>query len=108
MSYTGQKPEEVKRAYETDLLVSEKVTDQKWKPRLIIEVKIKAVTTHDAITYSQKASEHKIVHPYLRYGILVGSREHYPLPGLLFRHGVHFDFMLSWKLSLLQRMSLRI
>ena len=96
LSYTDQGPEEVKRPYQTDLLVSEG-TDQKWTPRLIIEAKINSVTTHDVITYSQKAAEHKTVHPYLRYGILVGNRKHHPLPGRLFRHGIHFDFMLSWE-----------
>jgi len=35
--------------------------------------------------------------PYLRYGIFLGKRDHYPLPGRLFRHGAHFDFMLSWR-----------
>jgi hypothetical protein len=25
------------------------------------------------------------------------SREIYPLPGRLFRHGAYFDFMLSWE-----------
>ena len=81
--------------YETDLLVAEKFGASRWKPRVVIETKLRSVTTHDAITYSEKASTHKKVHPYLRYGILVGGREHYPLPGRLFRHGVYFDFMLS-------------
>ena len=54
------------------------------------------MTTHDAITYSEKASTHKRVHPYLRYGIILGNRGTYPLPGRLFRHGLHFDFMASW------------
>lgn len=64
---------------------------------VVIEAKIDSVTTHDSITYSQKAQTHKNVHPYLRYGILIGNRAHYPLPGRLFRHGQHFDFMVSWK-----------
>jgi hypothetical protein len=55
-----------------------------------------AITTHDAITYSHKAATHRQVHPYLRYGILLGDRKHYPLPGRLFRHGTQFDFMISW------------
>lgn len=71
--------------------------DTNWKPRVVIETKLKSVTTHDAITYSQKAQAHKNVHPYLRYGILIGNRESSPLPGRLFRHGQNFDFMLSWK-----------
>ena len=98
LSYLNDRPEgkNIIR-YETDLLVFQKIDNEKWKPRIIIEGKINRVTTHDAITYSQKASSHKNVHPYLRYGILLGNRKHYPLPGRLFRHGAYFDFMLSWK-----------
>jgi len=81
--------------YETDMLVIESA-DNRWKPRVVIETKLERVTTHDAITYSQKAATHKQVHPYLRYGMLLGNRGHYPLPGRLFRHGSHFDFMMSW------------
>ncbi|MCC7362076.1 MAG: hypothetical protein IT317_21505 [Anaerolineales bacterium] len=81
--------------FETDLLVRE-VEGETWKPRVVIETKLRSVTTHDAITYSQKAVLHKQVHPYLRYGILLGDRLHHPLPGRLFRHGAHFDFMTSW------------
>ena len=83
--------------YETDILVYEQLDETTWKPRVVVEGKLGSVTTHDAITYSQKAQTHKYVHPFLRYGILLGSRNDYPLPGRLFRHGQFFDFMLSWK-----------
>jgi hypothetical protein len=82
--------------YQTDVLIIERTTTDVWKPRVVIEGKIDSVTTHDAITYSEKAFAHKRVHPYLRYGILLGHRKHYPLPGRLFRHGLYFDFMVSW------------
>jgi len=82
--------------YETDILIFEQIDESRWKPRIIIEAKINKVTTHDAITYSQKAQTHKNVHPYLRYGILIGNLKD-SLPGRLFRHGKHFDFMLSWQ-----------
>lgn len=84
-----------KMEFETDLLVYEK-TDI-IKPRIIIEAKVNSVTTHDAITYSYKAQSHKNVTPYIRYGIMLGNRKHYPLPGRLFRHGTNFDFMISFK-----------
>ena len=97
LRYPDQEPKAVKKTvYETDLLIYEQWPDGAWKPRLIIEVKINRVSTHDAITYSQKASAHKTVHPYLRYGILLGNWKR-PLPGRLFRHGAYFDFMLSWE-----------
>ena len=83
--------------YETDLLIYEEFQKQ-IKPRIIIEAKIANPTTHEAIVYSHKAAQHKSVTPYLRYGIMLGSmKQHHPLPGLLFRHGVNFDFMVSFK-----------
>lgn len=93
----NQPVEQNSMGFETDILIIEQIDSATWKPRVVIETKLGSVTTHDAITYSQKAQTHKYVHPYLRYGILIGNREHYPLPGRLFRHGQHFDFMLSWK-----------
>jgi hypothetical protein len=97
LSYHSAEPmREAGMRYETDLLVVERVADG-WTPRVVVEAKLRSVTTHDAITYSQKAATHKHVHPYLRYGIFLGGRGRNPLPGRLFRHGAHFDFMLSWK-----------
>lgn len=98
LSYIDKKPSNQNLIeYETDILILERLTDAEWKPRIIIETKLKKVTTHDAITYSQKAQTHKNVHPYLRYGILIGNSGNKPLSGRLFRHGQHFDFMQSWK-----------
>ncbi len=81
--------------FETDLVIYEE-NDGKIKPRVVIEAKLGKVTTHDAITYSYKAEKHKAITPYLRYGIMIGDRKHYPLPGRLFRHGTNFDFMFSF------------
>ncbi len=83
--------------YETDLVILESLPNDRWKPRLIIECKINSINTHDSITYSQKASSHKSVHPYLRYGVILGNRHDYPLPGRLYRHGMFFDFMMSFE-----------
>jgi hypothetical protein len=108
ISYKGEKPEgkgnhqkanqEEKGEYETDMLVYEKRNengDSVWIPRVIIEVKkpVSGVTTHDAIIYSEKASTHKTIHPYLRYGILVVSNKENYLPKRLVWHGNYFDFM---------------
>jgi hypothetical protein len=98
LSYEDNTPKQrYNIAYETDILISEVMESGDWKPRIVIEGKLGSVTTHDAITYSQKALTHKNVHPYLRYGIILGNRKHHPLPGRLFRHGAYFDFMLSWR-----------
>ena len=81
--------------FETDMLIYE-ITDDRIIPRVIIEAKIDHVTTHDSITYSYKAEKHKSIMPFIRYGIMIGDRGDYPLPGLLFRHGTNFDFMFSF------------
>lgn len=82
--------------YETDLLIKDELANGSWIPRVVVECKLGHVSTHDALTYSAKAATHKHVHPYLRYGILVGDLKNQALPGRLIRHGAYFDFMLSW------------
>lgn len=107
LPYTGcvtrydktNKPSELEmQSYATDLLVTETFSDLSWSPRVLIETKLKTLTTHDAISYGQKASAHKNIHPYLRYGLLLGDFEG-PLPGRLAVHGGHFDFMMVWQKS---------
>jgi hypothetical protein len=93
----GEEPETEAISFATDFIVVEDNLDGSWKPRMVVEAKIGSVTTHDAITYSHKAANHKAVSPYLRYGILLGNRGHYPLPGRLYRHGTQFDFMISFR-----------
>ncbi len=84
--------------FATDFIVIEDHPDGSWKPRVVVEAKVgDTITTHDAITYSHKAANHKSVFPYLRYGIMLGNRQHRPLPGRLYRHGTQFDFMISFK-----------
>lgn len=83
-------------SYETDLLVYDIRDNGDWIPRVVVECKLGSVTTHDALTYSTKAATHKHVHPYLRYGILIGAFDD-ALPGRLIRHGAYFDFMMVWK-----------
>ena len=84
-----------KASFETDMVVYEK-SNGKIIPRVIIEAKVRRLTTHDAITYSHKAMCHKNVIPFIRYGIMLGARKTYPLPGRLFRHGTNFDFIFSF------------
>ena len=81
--------------FETDLVIYEK-NDETIIPRVIIEAKLTKISTHDAITYSYKAEKHKFITPYLRYGIMIGNRKHFALPGRLFRHGTNFDFMFAF------------
>jgi len=83
--------------YETDLAILERGKDETLRPRVVVEAKIDSITTHDAITYSAKAAAHRSVHPYLRYGIMLGHRGEHALPGRLFHHGGEFDFMVAFR-----------
>lgn len=80
--------------YETDLLIYEE-NERKRVPRVVIEAKFQKVTTHDAIIYSEKATEHKALMPFLRYGIMIGAMEEAELPWRLVSHGSDFDFMFA-------------
>lgn len=93
--YAGEKSIKPSSAhYETDLLIYDKLETGNWVPRVVVECKMGGVNTHDPLTYSTKASTHKHVHPYLRYGFLVGGIR--GIPGRLIKHGAYFDFMATW------------
>jgi hypothetical protein len=91
----NDQPTTIPTEYQTDLLIYDLYEKSKWIPRVVIDCKIKRVTTHDALVYSSKAATHKNVHPYLRYGILIGYLGT-EVPIRLIRHGAHFDFMMVW------------
>jgi len=83
--------------YQTDVLVWDEMDGDLWTPRVVIECKLARVSTHDAIIYSNKAATHKEVHPYLRYGILIGKLGANDVPNRVLRHGASFDFMMVWR-----------
>jgi hypothetical protein len=87
-------PTSYPRKYQTDLLVYDWHDNGDWIPRVVLECKM-GLNTHDAITYSTKAFSHKYVHPYLRYGLLIGDYDT-GLPLRAIRHGAYFDFMMYW------------
>ena len=50
LKYNGNDPIKPKfMKYETDILISEEMENNEWKPRVIIEAKINSITTHDAL-----------------------------------------------------------
>ncbi len=98
MNHLGEiRPEDKTKDFETDMLIVETLEPGKWKPRVVIEAKFRSISTHSAMVYSHKADLHKKVFPFLRYGIMLGKRDSFPLPGRLYRHGPLFDFMFSFR-----------
>lgn len=57
--------------YVTDILIYRETENKEIIPLVVIEGKIKKHTTHDAITYSEKANAHKRIFPHLQYGFIV-------------------------------------
>ena len=53
-------------SFATDPAFTEKLPNGRCKPRVVVEAKLGSITTHDAITYSQKAAVHRSV--ILTYG----------------------------------------
>ena len=71
-------PKRGQSAFETDLCVFETVGSEPVKiPRVVMEFK-QGLSTHDVLTYSAKATRHKQVYPYLRYGLVIGKEGSLP------------------------------
>jgi hypothetical protein len=77
-------------AFETDILV-EKAHPA--IPLVVVELKFGGFSTHDIITYSSKATRHKEIYPYLRYGFVVGGCDALSKKFLTHNQGV--DFAMS-------------
>ena len=77
-------------AFETDILI-EKADPA--IPLVVVELKFGGFSTHDIITYSSKATRHKEIYPYLRYGFVVGGAEALSKKFLTHNQGV--DFAMS-------------
>jgi hypothetical protein len=78
-------------AFETDVTIFAK-KDGIEVPFIIIEVK-ESITTHDIIIYSNKASRHKTVYPFLRYGLVAYDLD--TIPKRFFKHNKEIDFFLA-------------
>jgi hypothetical protein len=87
-----RKPKRGASAFQTDLCIFEDKTSDISIPRVVIEFKTK-ITTHDILTYSAKATQHKQIYPYLRYGILASGEK--VVPGRVFTHNKSLDFFVS-------------
>jgi hypothetical protein len=86
-------PKRGSSAFQTDICVFEKIGDTEY-PRVVIEFKTN-ISTHDIITYSYKAGEHKRIYPGLRYGLLASEIE--SIPDRFFIHNKNLDFFIAAK-----------
>ena len=81
--------------FEQEFLVFERVEHGNTSivPRVAAEVKLRRVTTHDALTYSEKARRARIIYPFIRYGLILGGMNR--VPGRVLRLGQEFDFIVT-------------
>ncbi len=79
--------------FEQDILVFERVQNGQTSiiPRVIAEVKLGRVTTHDTLTYAEKARRIRVIYPFVRYGLILGEMSSIPPRAL--RLGQEFDFI---------------
>lgn len=84
-----KRPTRGSSAFQTDLCIFEKKSEEVTIPRVVMEFKMR-ISTHDVLTYSAKATKHKQVYPYLRYGIVASDET--AVPGRLFTHNESLDF----------------
>lgn len=85
-----------KSTFQVDLLIKEK-KENRFIPRLIIESKYGKITTHDTMTYNNKAKKHKNLISGLRYGLMIGNAEETCIPPRVFKLGDEFDFMFKFE-----------
>jgi hypothetical protein len=74
-------------AFQTDILIEQAKIPI---PLVVIELKFGGFSTHDIITYSSKATRHKEIYPYLRYGFVVGGSAALSKKFLTHNQGVDF------------------
>ena len=86
-----KKPKRGQSAFQTDLCIFLKRRDL-LLPKVVMEFK-ESLSTHDVITYSNKAKRHKQVYPYLRYGLI--SYNISKISKKFFLHNESLDFYLT-------------
>ncbi len=88
-----------KGSYETDLLISEKISDTEFIPLIVIESKWEKITTHDLLTYNKKANDHKRIHKNLIYGVVIANCQKggVTLQKVFNHQSENFDFVFCFK-----------
>ena len=85
------------KAFEQDILIYENTPNgnTSFIPRVITEVKLNSITSHDVIVYSEKAKRIKRIYQYSRYGLLIAGIR--TIPGRVLRLEGDFDFIFTIK-----------
>lgn len=96
MEPRGNKPKRGYDAFQQDIVVFE-TRNGREIPRVVVETKIGGCSTHQAITYSNKARMLKQVYPFLRYILAIGQID--KITPKLIKHGEFFDGILVLNLE---------
>ncbi len=97
-----------KNAFQTDVLISKRIdgdnNSEDYIPMIAIELKTgqdkHTPTTHDIMLYSVKANKHKIIYPYLRYGMIWFNGNKVPRRFII--NNEHMDFAYGFSVDWLK------
>ena len=91
----GSRPKRGYDAFQQDIVIFE-TRDGREVPRVVVETKSGGCSTHEAITYSNKARLLKQVYPFLRYVLAICQIDR--ITPKLIKHGEFFDgiFVLNF------------
>lgn len=84
----AERPKRGQYAFQTDIAIS-----KDGLPLVVVELKSGSFSSHDVITYSWKASRHKQIYPFLRYGFVVVGAD--GLGRRFVTHNEGFDFAMA-------------
>jgi len=79
-----------------DLLIAERLGDDRWAPRVAMECLIGNPSTRTARALDVRVAAFKAFNPSMRYGALVGQHEGQDIPASLIKHCPHLDFVAAW------------
>lgn len=83
--------------YHTDLLLYDQLDDGWWAARVVIDCILGEVTSNNALAFRARAARHKHVQGYLRYGVLIVSKNLFSVASeRMFRNGDSCDFVARW------------
>ena len=79
-----------------DLLIAERLSDDRWTPRVAMECLTGDPSTRTAKALDARVAGFKAFNPSMRFGALVGEHGGPGLPASLVKHCPNLDFVTAW------------
>jgi hypothetical protein len=79
-----------------DLLIGERVAEDRWSPRVIVEARLGEPNSRDLMGIAGQAEMFRRTNPAVRVGLFVGQFDDPMLPSRLVKHTSSLDFVCAW------------